>query len=62
MTKTTAKTTPLLSVDDVAEILQSSTKTVRRLIEAEDLPHVRIGRLVRIRSEDLGRFIKGHLS
>ena len=62
MTKMTVKPTPLLSVDNVAEIIQSSTKTVRRLIEAGELPHVRIGRLVRIRPEDLDRFIKGHLS
>lgn len=58
----TEKPIHLLTVDDVADALQSSTKTVRRLIELGDLPHARIGRLVRVRPEDLERFIKACLS
>lgn len=62
MTRPTDKPLPLLTVDDVAESLQSSAKTVRRLIEHGDLPHLRVGRLVRVRPEDFERFIKERLS
>lgn len=50
-------TLPLFTITDVAEALRSSTKTVRRLIETGDLPHVRIGRLIRVQPTDLERFI-----
>lgn len=61
MKSPTPRHLPLLTVDDVAEALQSSTKTVRRLIEHGDLPHLRVGRLVRVRPEDFERFIKARL-
>jgi len=38
------------------------TDYVRRLIEHGDLPHLRVGRLVRVRPEDFERFIKARLS
>lgn len=53
---------PLLTVEDVAKFIGSSTKTVRRLIETGDLPHVRIGRLVRIHPMDLERFVQARRS
>ena len=43
----------LLSVDDVAEQLSVSTKTVRRLIDRGALRACRIGRLLRIDRTDL---------
>ena len=45
------------SVDDVAEQLGVSTKTVRRWIAAGDLPVHRLGRQLRISEADLVAFI-----
>ena len=47
----------LLTIPDVAAQLQLSTKTIRRMIERGDLPSHRIGRQVRVASNDLGAFI-----
>ena len=44
---------PLLTIDDVATFLSISTKTVRRMIGRGELPHIRVGRQVRIRWESL---------
>jgi len=44
---------PLLTIDDVATFLSVSTKTVRRMIGRGALPHIRVGRQVRIRWEAL---------
>lgn len=47
----------LLTVSQAAEILSTSEKTVRRIIETRELTVVRIGRSVRILDEDLELFI-----
>jgi excisionase family DNA binding protein len=47
----------LLTVDQVAEILQACTRTVRRHIDSGELEVVRIGRLVRIRPEAVEAFL-----
>ena len=47
----------LYSVDDVAEQLGVSSKTVRRWIAAGDLPVHRLGRQLRISEADLVAFI-----
>ena len=52
---------PLLTVDQVADRCQVSTRTVRRWITDGDLAFIRLGRLVRIRERDLDRFLKEHL-
>ena len=52
----------LLSLEDTAEVLGCSMKTLRRLIEAKKLPVVRLGRLIRVHPEDLARLIAGHRS
>ena len=44
---------PLLTIDDVATFLSVSTKTVRRMIGRGELPHIRVGRQVRVRWEVL---------
>ncbi len=49
-----------LSVSEVAFILGVSTRQVHRWIERGLLPAVRVGRLVRIREEDLNAFIQRH--
>lgn len=50
----------LLTVTEVAETLSISEKTVRRLIDAGELPVIKLGRLVRIDPRDLDRFIASH--
>ena len=47
----------LYSVDDVAEILKVSTKTVRRSIADGRLGHVRLGRLLRVTEEQLREYL-----
>lgn len=53
---------PLLSIQDVAILLNVSTKTVRRLIDRDTLGAVRIGRSVRIRHEVLAAYINRRLA
>ncbi|MCR9073327.1 MAG: helix-turn-helix domain-containing protein [Alphaproteobacteria bacterium] len=45
------------SQGDVAQALNVSLKTVRRRLAAGDLPHYRVGRLIRIREDDLAAFL-----
>ena len=50
----------LLSLEDTAEVLGCSMKTLRRLIDAKTLPVVCLGRLIRVHPQDLERLIAGH--
>ena len=34
----------LLTVENMAEVLDTSTRTIYRLAESDDLPHVKVGR------------------
>ncbi len=34
----------LLTVENMAEVLDTSTRTIYRLVENDDLPHVKVGR------------------
>ena len=49
-------------IDEVAELLGVSTRTVRRSIERKDLIAHKIGRAVRIAEPDLKAFIAQHRS
>lgn len=49
----------LLTIDDVARFCQIHKATVRRHIASGRLRSVRVGRAVRVRKEDLDRFV-GH--
>lgn len=51
----------LLTVDEVATLWSVSTKTVRRLMAAGELPTVRVGRSVRVRRADAADFLDAHL-
>jgi excisionase family DNA binding protein len=51
-----------LTVAEVAATLRVSNMTVYRLINAGDLPAVRIGRSFRLRQEDLDRFLAAQLT
>lgn len=55
------KTSPAyLPVPGAAAHLSVSEATIRRAIRAGKLPHVRLGRLVRIAVEDLNEFAAAH--
>lgn len=49
---------PFLTVKDVAQRLQLSPKSVRRLIDEGMLRFHRFGRAIRIAEEDLARLLK----
>jgi len=51
----------LLKINEVAEVLQVSKTTAYRLVQVGDLPSVRFaGATVRVRVEDLEKFILEH--
>ena len=45
----------LLTVDEVAQMWQVSTRTIRRMIKKKQIPVIRIGRAIRIRPKDVDR-------
>ena len=47
---------PMLTIAEIATELSVHQKTVRRLIEAGELPVHRIGRAIRIAAEDLATY------
>ena len=49
---------PLLSVDETAQALRVSSKTVRRLIAAGRLSYLRVGRRVLLLTEDVDEYIR----
>jgi excisionase family DNA binding protein len=55
MKATTTK--PFLTIAEVAALLQVSTRTIRRKIEADELPAHRLGRIWRVSRVDLGMFM-----
>ncbi len=48
-----------LTVAEVAEELRVSSMTVYRLIKSEQLPAIRVGKSLRIREDDVERFLAG---
>ncbi len=48
---------PLLTLEQVAEVLQVSTKTVLRLIDRGELTGVKVGKAWRFTREDLQLYI-----
>ena len=47
----------LLSIEEAAEVLGVTPRMIRRLTASRRLPFVKVGRLVRFRETDIGRFI-----
>jgi excisionase family DNA binding protein len=52
--------TPLMTVTETATAMRVSTKTIRRMLDRGELHRVSIGRLVRIRAEDIEQYIRAH--
>ena len=51
----------LLTLQQVADRLQVSMSTIRRLADAGDLKLVRIGRNLRVRPDDLQTYIEANI-
>jgi len=62
MAKATDTPRTLLTKKTVAEILDTSEKTVDRRIRAGELPAIRDGRIVRVHPDDLERYIAARRS
>jgi excisionase family DNA binding protein len=58
MNKTVSATTALLTINEVARQENVSPRTVRRQIERGELPCYRIGRAIRISTEDLAACLR----
>ena len=54
--------TKLRTIDETAELFNTSTRTVRRLIESGALPVHRLGRSVRISDADIATFLAANRS
>ena len=48
-----------LTLQEAAELLQVSKRTVERLIRCNELPALKVGRQWRIRSSQLAKWIEG---
>lgn len=50
---------PLLTVKNAAQLLQCSEAAVRKWIYRGRLPHVKVGRLTRLRRQDVEALVTG---
>ena len=48
----------LYTVEQTAALLSVSTKTIRRIIKSGDIPHVRIGRSVRLKTQEIEDWVE----
>lgn len=58
--KTTKVPGPLLTVDQAADRLNVSTRTVGRMYRSAQIPHVRIRGRVLIAEADIDKYIQNH--
>ena len=52
----------MFSLDSAAELLDVSTKTIRRLIRERDIPTYRVGKNLRITQRDLSMLVEKQLT
>jgi excisionase family DNA binding protein len=50
----------LLDVLEVAEVLRTTPRHVRRLVEERRIPFVKVGRFVRFDSDEIGIWLSSH--
>ena len=61
-TPATDRPEPLLTIEDAAEYLGLSTKTIRRRIAMREIPFVNLGpRVIRFRREDLEAYVESRI-
>lgn len=53
---------PLLDIDAVAELLGTSVRHLRRLVQERRIPVVRVGRLIRFDPADIDAWLDDHRS
>lgn len=56
-TDTRSARSPLLTIEQAAEQLGVTPRMIRRLTGNRQLPFVKVGRLVRIREDDIANFV-----
>ena len=61
MLETNSQFTNLLTGDEIAKILHVSRAYAYQLMRLKQIPTIKIGRSVRVRPEDLERFIAANL-
>ncbi len=49
----------VLSITDVAKILNVTSAAVRKHIKRNDIPHIKVGRLIRITKDSLVSYLHG---
>jgi excisionase family DNA binding protein len=49
---------PILNIEEVADLLRISDRTVRRLLAANELPGFKVGGTWRFRREDINAWIR----
>jgi excisionase family DNA binding protein len=49
-----------LTIDELSEYLNLKRSKLYSLVETGELPHYRIGRLIRFRRDDVDRWMEGH--
>ena len=54
-----AKEQPLMTAGEVASYLRCSISTVRRLTRRGELPHYRLGKIVRFRRDEIDAWLAG---
>lgn len=47
------------TIRDVAAILQVSPKTVYKIVKDQELPHIRVGKQIRVSAAALERYLQG---
>jgi len=50
----------LLDADEVARVLRTTPRHVRRLVEERRIPYVKVGRFVRFDPEEIGTWLTSH--
>jgi len=48
----------ILTIEELAELLKVSTRTIRRIIRRRELPYIRIGRQLRFRRGDVDAWLE----
>ena len=49
-----------LTIDELSEYLSMKRSTLYSLVESGELPHYRIGRLIRFKQDDVNQWMEGH--
>jgi len=61
MTPITKQSLSLLTIEEAADLLKVSTKTMRRRIDDGSIRAVRHGRFIRVRADDLNAYLLAHI-